>query len=740
MRKKLISIICISVLSVSVVLSGCQSKSSSKNNSEVSNQTSTLDEDETDTSNISKFEIDPDYTADELEYDYDEAEAVAITLNGDSISCKSSDVKIDGSTITIQKAGTYLLSGTLTDGSIIVDSDDEENVRLIFNGVEISSSTTSPLYIKNAEKTIVTLVERTENTLSDSENYTLDDDSDKEPNGTIFSKDDLVINGLGNLTVNANYNHGIQSKDLLKIISGNIDITSVGDSIIGKDGVIVKEAVINIDSEEDGIKATKAEENKGYIYLDNPEITIKAKKDGVQAATCLYVKDGNYNIETGENSQSNVANKDSDTSKKSGTSNDSDISKASETSNSDTSTDYSRKGMKAGVDITIENGEYDIDSEDDGIHSNNSITVNAGTVNIASGDDGVHADTELTINNGDITVSESYEGLEAKYITINDGNIDITSSDDGINVSSGSSNTSDDGNAPGAGDRPELPTNENGEADTNAGNRPEMPTNENGEADTNAGNRPERPTNENGEADTNAGNRPEMPTNENGEADTNAGNRPEMPTNENGEADTNVGNRPEMPTNENGDNTSGNDGGMMPGGGQGGFDESDGSELVINGGIVHVNASGDGIDSNGTITINGGEIYVDGPTSGGDGALDYADTCEINGGILVAAGSIGMATAPTSGSTQYSVNAAFSTTYNGGTKVTVKDSSGNEVLTYTPAKNFQSFVFSTDKLKSGETYTIYTGDTQEGTFTVSDITTTVGNVSSGMGGGKPDYR
>ena len=676
MRKKLISIICISVLSLSVVLSGCQSKSLSKNNSEVSNQTSTLDEDETDTSNISKFEIDSDYTDDELDYDYDEAEVVAITLNGDNISCKSSDVKIDGSTITIQKAGTYLLSGTLTDGNIIVDSDDKENVRLIFNGVEISNSTTTPLYIKNAEKTIVTLVEGTENTLSDGENYILDDESDNEPNGTIFSKDDLVINGLGSLTINANYNHGIQSKDLLKIISGNIDITSVGDAIIGKDGVIVKEAVINIESLEDGIKATKVEENKGYIYLDNPEITIKAKKDGIQAVTCLYVKDGNYNIETGETNENSQ-------------------------SNSDTSADYSRKGMKAGVDITIENGEYTIDSEDDGIHSNNSITVNAGTVNIASKDDGVHADTELTINNGDIKVSESDEGLEAKYITINDGNIDITSSDDGINASSGSSNTSDDGNAPGAGNRPEMPANENGEADTNAGNRPEMPTNENGEADTNAGN------------------------------------RPEMPANENGEADTNTGNRPEMPTNENSENTLGNNAGMMPGGGQGGFNESDGSELVINGGIVHVNAGGDGIDSNGTITINGGEIYVDGPTSGGDGALDYADTCEINGGILVAAGSIGMATAPTSGSTQYSVNAAFSKTYNGETKVTVKDSSGNEVLTYTPAKNFQSFVFSTDKLKSGETYTIYAGDTQEGTFTVSDITTTVGNVSSGMGGGKP---
>lgn len=640
MRKKLISIICISVLSLSVVLSGCQSKSSSKNNSEVSNQTSTLDEDETDTSNIAKFEIDPNYTADELDYDYDEAEVVAITLNGDNISCKSLDVNIDGSTITIQKAGTYLLSGTLTAGNIIVDSDDKENVRLIFNGVEISNSTTTPLFIKNAEKTIVTLVDGTENTLSDSENYILDDESNNEPNGTIFSKDDLVINGLGSLTINANYNHGIQSKNLLKIISGNIDIISNGDSIIGKDGVIVKEAVINIESQEDGIKATKVEENKGYIYLDNPEITIKAKKDGIQAVTCLYVKDGKYNIETGETNENSQ-------------------------SNSDTSTDYSRKGMKAGVDITIENGEYTIDSEDDGIHSNNSITVNAGTVNIASKDDGVHADTELTINNGDIKVSESDEGLEAKYITINDGNIDITSSDDGINASSGLSTILDSGNAPGAGNRPEMPANENGEEDANAGNRPEMPANENSE------------------------------------------------------------------------NILGNNGRMMPGGGQGGFDESDGSELVINGGIVHVNAGGDGIDSNGTITINGGEIYVDGPTSGGDGALDYADTCEINGGILVAAGSIGMAIAPTSGSTQYSVNAAFSKTYNGETKVTVKDSSGNEVLTYTPAKNFQSFVFSTDKLKSGETYTIYAGDTQEGTFTVSDITTTVGNVSSGMGGGKP---
>lgn len=503
MRKNLISIICISVLSLSVVLSGCQSKSSSKNNSEVLNQTSTLDEDETDTSNISKFEIDPDYTADELDYDYDEAEVVAITLNGDNISCKSSDVNIDGSTITIQKAGTYLLSGTLTAGNIIVDSDDKENVRLIFNGVEISNSTTTPLYIKNAEKTIVTLVDGTENTLSDGENYILDDESNNEPNGTIFSKDDLVINGLGSLTINANYNHGIQSKNLLKIISGNIDIISNGDSIIGKDGVIVKEAVINIESQEDGIKATKVEENKGYIYLDNPEITIKAKKDGIQAVTCLYVKDGKYNIETGETNENSQ-------------------------SNSDTSTDYSRKGMKAGVDITIENGEYTIDSEDDGIHSNNSITVNAGTVNIASKDDGVHADTELTINNGDIKVSESDEGLEAKYITINDGNIDITSSDDGINASSGLSTTLDSGNAPGA------------------------------------------------------------------------------------------GNRPEMPANENCNNTS-----------------------------------------------------------------------------------------------------------------------DNEVLDYTPAKNFQSFVFSTDKLKSGETYTIYAGDTQEGTFTVSDITTTVGNVSSGMGGGKP---
>jgi hypothetical protein len=93
-----------------------------------------------------------------------------------------------------------------------------------------------------------------------------------------------------------------------------------------------------------------------------------------------------------------------------------------------------------------------------------------------------------------------------------------------------------------------------------------------------------------------------------------------------------------------------------------------------------------------------------------------------------------MAVAPTEESTQYSVNAGLSSSYEGGTNITVKDESGNTILEYAPTKQFQSFVFSTGELKEGETYTIYADDTQDCTFTVSDITTTAGNTSGGMGG------
>lgn len=106
-------------------------------------------------------------------------------------------------------------------------------------------------------------------------------------------------------------------------------------------------------------------------------------------------------------------------------------------------------------------------------------------------------------------------------------------------------------------------------------------------------------------------------------------------------------------------------------------------------------------------------MIVNGPTNGGNGALDYGDSsdcvCEISGGTLIAAGAVGMDAAPTSGSSQPAVNVRLSSSQSAGTYVVLKDSSGNTVLTAQPSKTFQSVVMSCEALKLGSTYTVYYG-------------------------------
>jgi hypothetical protein len=145
-----------------------------------------------------------------------------ITLNGDSITLDGSGATVDGRTVTITSAGTYRISGTLDDGRVVVDTADEETVRLVLDGADIACSTNAPIYVAGAEKTVITLADGTVNSVTDGSSYVFEDASSDEPNAAIFSKDDLTINGGGSLTVNANYNDGITSKDDLKITGGSI--------------------------------------------------------------------------------------------------------------------------------------------------------------------------------------------------------------------------------------------------------------------------------------------------------------------------------------------------------------------------------------------------------------------------------------------------------------------------------------------------------------------------------------
>lgn len=352
---------------------------------------------------------------------------------GDNITVDGEGVTIDNNIVTITSKGTYSIKGTLADGQIVVNAGDDDNVDIILNGVNITSSNSAPIYIKNAKNAVISLADDTQNYIKDGENYVYDDQESEEPNSAIFSKCDLFLIGNGSLTVDGQFKNGITSKDDLEIQGGNITVSSKGDGIKGKDSVAITNGNITINSGEDGIKSNNDEDSqKGYVLIEGGKISITCGQDGIQAETNVFVKDGDITINSGGGNAKATPKQDDmggpGMAKQDQT----------ETAIDNESEDISSKAIKAGVNIITEGGTLNIDSSEDALHSNNNLVINSGTFNIYAGDDGLHADSTLTINNGSVSIEKSYEGIESKTITINDGNIKVISNDDGINASNGS--------------------------------------------------------------------------------------------------------------------------------------------------------------------------------------------------------------------------------------------------------------------------------------------------------------
>jgi len=342
------------------------------------------------------------------DYVWDSSTVVPIQLSGNSITVDGAGVTVDGSKATISSAGTYSISGSLEDGQIIVSTEDEDVVRLILNGVDVHSSTSAPIYVMNADETVIILAENTANAVTDGTAYVFETAEEQEPNAAIFSNSNLSIYGSGSLTVNGNFNDGISSDDGIVIASGTITINAADDGMRGKDYLVVKDGNITVNAQANGLKSDDEEDaTKGYISIEAGIINITSAGDAIHAQTDVMVTGGEITLSSGGSSSSRLD----------GTS--------------------SAKGIKAAARVNIDGGTFTIDSADDAIHTNGSLTINGGTFQIKSGDDGMHADSTLEINDGDIKVAESYEGIESAVITINNGTIKIVSSDDGINVAGG---------------------------------------------------------------------------------------------------------------------------------------------------------------------------------------------------------------------------------------------------------------------------------------------------------------
>lgn len=344
-----------------------------------------------------------------LELEQNPAVDTTIALDGTTITVTGNGATVAGSVVTIDAAGTYSLSGTLTDGQVRVDTDDDGLVTLILNGVNLSSSTSAPIYVKEADTVAILLAEGTENVVSDAASYVYENAEDDEPNAAVFSDDDLTIYGSGSLNVTANYNDGITSKDTLTILSGNISVTAVDDGIRGKDYLVIDGAQITLNVQGDGLKSDNEEDvTLGYISILSGSFNITAGGDAISAQTALNISDGQFALTTAGGSTSYISD------------------------------DLSAKGLKAGVSVTINGGTLTINAADDGVHANESIVINNGSLTIASGDDGIHADASIEINGGSINITQSYEAIESAVITVNDGDIHMVSSDDGFNASDGS--------------------------------------------------------------------------------------------------------------------------------------------------------------------------------------------------------------------------------------------------------------------------------------------------------------
>ena len=677
-RRLTLRLLCIA-LCACMALNGCSSTS-------LPDDTLSSEQEETESSVSSSEDSAYTYSDYELDDSFDRQSAASITLSGSTAQSNGSGVSINNATVTISKEGCYLISGELEDGQIIVDAGDSDKVQLVLDNASIHCSTGSAILVRNADNVKVTLAADSENELSDGTEYQTDNDN---PDAALCSKDDLVINGSGSLTVQGNYKHGIAGNDDLVITGGRLTVNSLSHALRGKDSVAILDGTFVLTSQKDGIQASNTEDStKGWVQIDGGNFTIQSSGDGIQAETNLSIYDGSFTITSGGgavNGADHTENRgggfgrpggnrpdsaNGQTSPKmpsqpaeggqtpsempsqpaeggqtpsempsqpaegeqSSSGNESDYSELifdpddfDDTSTADSDTTVSTKGIKAGNALLIQQGTFVIDSADDAIHSNYSVTIDGGSFQLSSGDDGIHAEAYLNINGGTTTIAESYEGLEAAQIHISGGTTQVFSSDDGLNATGGSSFELVDGL---------LVLKDISSSDT--------------------------------------------------------------------------------------EQTFGGRGGM--------FEVEDNCDITISGGNLTVTTSnGDGIDSNGSLNVSGGTVLVFGSSSGGEGALDYTGSSSISGGTLVALGSSGMAQSMEPDDSHATLMVTWDEVQPAGTRLTLCTQQGEILCSLQSTNSFQTAVIGTDSLSAGQEVSLYTG----GTVNSDSQLLTMGTLSDG---------
>ena len=198
----------------------------------------------------------------------------SIILSDSQSSSSCSSVAISGNTVTITEAGSYTITGSISDGRICVDTDKESRVWLILAGVSITSSDSAAIYVRSAEKVVIILEDGTDNTLISSGSFMQTDENNID--AVVFSKDDLTIKGNGTLNVTASDGHGIVSKDDLKIKGGLISVTSACKALSANDSITIDDGNLTLNAGTEGLEANN-------VVINGGSISVQAGDDGINA-------------------------------------------------------------------------------------------------------------------------------------------------------------------------------------------------------------------------------------------------------------------------------------------------------------------------------------------------------------------------------------------------------------------------------------------------------------------------
>lgn len=607
----------------------------------------------------------------------DDAENYRVSITSDfTVTSDTSDgVTQSGSVYTITKAGEYTVTGLLSEGQLIVDAGDEDEVTIVLNGTSITCSSGSPIYVKNASKVEIKSEENSFNEVIDNRTEATEDSSDDAGNAAIYATCDLKLVGKGALVVTGNYNNGIQSKDDLSIKNVIVKVTAVNNAVKGNNAVDIESGnIIAISAKGDGIKTSNSNisnkgNQKGIVTITGGNIDVYAACDGIDAAYVVDISgDGNLNIYTDTYSEYSEEVTSSGSSSGTSTSRNSSANKtasantvsyvaASDTianapggsgggnmggmdgQNGGNAPDMNggSGGNKAGGNRPGMPGDFNKSGNSSGqsystkgIKAESEINISGFTINISSTDDGIHANSDsgvletgedgkgtIVINGGSITISSGDDGIHAdKQLDVNDGYINVVTSYEGLEA---------------------ITINLNG-------------------------------------------------------------------------------GKIYVYATDDGINACTGDGKTSP-------------IVNVTGGYIDVTTTSgdtDGIDSNGNYVQTGGFVLVKGGSSSGNvsGSIDVDGTVTITGGTCVALG--GVCETPINSANAYVLS---SVSFSSG-RYSLKDASGNEVISFTVDGSFSNGWICSDTLTTGTSYTLY-----RGSDSIADWTQESGTMgASGTGG------